>query len=525
MAAKGREHLARMDLLESHGHRLDLLEIQVCVSQIGPDNQTVLQTLLADMVRVGQAVLKQHDETAPSGIMLGQLIRTARTAGLEITDEAERVFAELSRWAGGNLQAMIEATSMAVPNVDQLARLTELIPAARYAEDVGYDMNVVANIAMRILTDDEVLARPEDVSFILEVGTDWGTALPNWDERAAPPPVPGKMEPAAIARALSAYQVAILQLGLDADGLLVRAECLGGVNRPATREPVELFSRQALYDWSREFPRRYGHDDSPNLFYTTTERLQLSAAPEVPTIVLATTELQSFPPNILFDGREFLGRRQPVATAPSLAWLKGSVERNWTGDGRMVAWISNAESESGRATLSLLSQRLEAPFAEYGFAVNTSAAIPATFSGATMTVLTAHGGVHPEGKYFQAISDEGVLIVSAADLAAAVRNVGVVVLFVCSGGRADKHPGANTTLGLAKQILDRGCSAVIASPWPLDSQVPPHWLPGFLESWKHGATLMEAVYAANKIVDTRFALDPACGLAMTVYGNPLLKQS
>ena len=53
-------------------------------------------------------------------------------------------------------------------------------------------------------------------------------------------------------------------------------------------------------------------------------------------------------------------------------------------------------------------------------------------------------------------------MVSAADLAAAVRNVGIVVLFVCSGGRADKHPAANTTLGLAKQILDRGCSAVIA---------------------------------------------------------------
>jgi CHAT domain-containing protein len=139
-----------------------------------------------------------------------------------------------------------------------------------------------------------------------------------------------------------------------------------------------------------------------------------------------------------------------------------------------------------------------------------------------LSVITAHGGVHPEGRYFQVVSDEGVLRVTAADLANALRNIGVVVLFVCSGGRADKHPAANTTLGLAKQIVDRGCSAVIASPWPLDARVPSHWLPTFLRRWTAGATLVEANFEANKIVDQRFSHDPARGLAMTVFGNPEL---
>ena len=58
-----------------------------------------------------------------------------------------------------------------------------------------------------------------------------------------------------------------------------------------------------------------------------------------------------------------------------------------------------------------------------------------------MAVITAHGGVHPEGRYFQVVSDEGSLRVTAGDLANALRNVGIVILFVCSGGRADKHPG------------------------------------------------------------------------------------
>nr|WP_307726350.1 hypothetical protein [Sinisalibacter aestuarii] len=100
--------------------------------------------------------------------------------------------------------------------------------------------------------------------------------------------------------------------------------------------------------------------------------------------------------------------------------------------------------------------------------------------------------------------------------------MGVVVLFICSGGRADKHPMANTTLGLAKQVLDRGCSAVIASPWPLDSQVPPHWLEAFLARWEDGDRLMDAVFAANQVVDKRFALDPARGLAMLTYGDGLM---
>jgi hypothetical protein len=61
-----------------------------------------------------------------------------------------------------------------------------------------------------------------------------------------------------------------------------------------------------------------------------------------------------------------------------------------------------------------------------------------------------HGSVHPEGRYFQLVSDEGVLKVSAADLAGALRNIDVVIMFVCSGGPTDKHPAANTTIGLAK---------------------------------------------------------------------------
>jgi len=109
------------------------------------------------------------------------------------------------------------------------------------------------------------------------------------------------------------------------------------------------------------------------------------------------------------------------------------------------------------------------------------------------------------------------------DLPRALRNVGVVILLVCSGGRADKHPRAKTTLGPAKAILHRGCAAVIASPRPLDSTVPPNSLPTFMASGIGGATLMEAVLAANQSADRHFALDARNRLAVTTYGDGLPK--
>ncbi len=213
-----------------------------------------------------------------------------------------------------------------------------------------------------------------------------------------------------------------------------------------------------------------------------------------------------------------------MATAPSLAWVKAAQERQPLGDGRLCAWISSAVSDSESATLPMIAERLNPTLNEHGFIVDKGGTLPANFKGATMAVMTAHGGIHQEEGFFQVVSDEGVLRVTPDALAAALRNVGTVILFVCSGGRTDKHPGAHTTLGLAKQILDQGCEAVIASPWPLDSRVPSHWLPTFLEQWSMGKPLIQANFAANKIVDQCFSLDPARGLAMTVIGNPLVRR-
>ena len=104
--------------------------------------------------------------------------------------------------------------------------------------------------------------------------------------------------------------------------------------------------------------------------------------------------------------------------------------------------------------------------------------------------MCAHCGIVPEGRFFQVVADDSDLRVSSATLSGALRNVRVIILFICSAGRFDEHPMASTTVGLAKELLDGGCSAVIASPWPVDSRVPSHWLPAFLEAWANGRAVI-----------------------------------
>ena len=314
-------------------------------------------------------------------------------------------------------------------------------------------------------------------------------------------------------------------MGLDSNGRLVRLSAIGGQLQATVHEPYQIFSEGRFKTWAADFPYRYGIDESSlNLFYTTTANLRVSELPDGPVVIAADANLQAFPPNIYFLGDDFSGRTRPMAATPSLGWLNAARQTSRIGDGRLCAWISTVVSGTGGDTLAMLADRLNPTLAQYRFLVDNGPKLPESFEGATMAAVAAHGSIHDEGRFFKVVSDEGMLRVTADDLAAALRNVGLVVLFVCSGGRVDKHPGAHTTLGLARQILDRGCQAVIASPWPLDSRVPSHWLPVFLDQWSNGEPLIQANFAANRVVDKYFALDPARGLAMSIFGNPLFRR-
>lgn len=525
---QSRQHLARMGLSDTYGHRLDTIELQIRQKAFDgrQASNAELEALIEDAVQNGAAVLERNDETAPAAAVVGQLLNLGKKRGMTIPSNAEAVLAQLCERAGGNLASWAKTISADAVSATELFNHVKVRAAARYSDDVGYDMRDVAVVAGRALADDKYIQNTVETSFALELTADHGVAVPGWDEAAKPPSAPERVEqPAEIACAVSREGLSVVQVAFDANGRLVRLSAVGGHLQAPVREPDDIMNEERFKAWAVEYPYRYGIDESsPNLFYTTTANLRLSELPHGPVVVAADATVQLFPPNIFYLGDDFSGRTRPMAAVPSLAWLNAAQQKGAIDDGRLCAWISTAVGGSASETLPMIAERLEPTLTEYGFTVDNGPTLPEAFAGATMAVITAHGSIHPEGRFFQVVSDEGILRVTPGALAAALRNVGTVVLFVCSGGRADKHPGAHTTLGLAKQILDRGCQSVIASPWPLDSSVPSHWLPVFLEHWSRGEPLIQANFAANKIVDQYFALDPAKGLAMTVFGNPMVRR-
>jgi hypothetical protein len=525
-----RQHLDGMGLLDRYGHRLDTLELQIRQVEFETHEASneELEALIVDAVQNGAAVLERHDETAPSAVLIGQLLTLGKKRGTRIASNAEAILAQLCERASGNLASFAATISGESVSATDLFNLAKVRAAARYSDDVGYDMRNVAVLAGRALADDKYIQNAIETSFALELVADHGVAIPGWDEAAKPPSPPEQVEqPAEIARAVSREGISVLQVGFDSNGRLVRLSTIGGHLQAPVREPDDIINEERFKAWAVEYPYRYGIDESsPNLFYTTTANLRLSEMPPGPVVVVADATVQLLPPNVFYSGDDFSGRTHPMAAVPSLAWLEAARQKGGAlGDGRLCAWISTAVGGSGTETLPMIAERLHPTLKEYGFTIDNGPTLPEAFAGATMAIITAHGGIHHKEGFFQVVSDEGILKVTPGALAAALRNVGTVILFVCSGGRADKHPGAHTTLGLAKQILDRGCQAVIASPWPLDSRVPSHWLPVFLEHWSRGAPIIHANFAANQIVNRDFALDPAKGLALTVIGNPMVRRA
>nr|WP_249802890.1 CHAT domain-containing protein [Bradyrhizobium sp. 44] len=168
-----------------------------------------------------------------------------------------------------------------------------------------------------------------------------------------------------------------------------------------------------------------------------------------------------------------------------------------------------------------MAERLRDTFQEHGFELDEGPAVPEGLASSELAVVAAHGGLLPGGFYFHVIANDAELKAAARRFADAIRGTEVVVLFVCSGGRVDSHPMSNSTVGLVKYALEAGCKCVVASPWPLDSRVPSHWLPAFLAAWESGKSVVDATFEANQAVKTRFSSEQRDYLAMAVYGDGL----
>ncbi|MCR0983132.1 CHAT domain-containing tetratricopeptide repeat protein [Roseomonas populi] len=518
------QRLEAAGLMEVNRHRHEVMKVTLDAQAVLRHSEAptdLLSDLLRRLTELGREAIDQGDDLAPIAITLANVLAEASSASISVPEETSAVNAELGSRLVGPAATLWRGIAAPNPGTTDLLDLLRGTEGTRYSDDAPHDARQVAVVARRVLGTCVEQRDTASAAFCIELVADRGVAMPGWETRARPAPsLTSVPEAIQIAESISTGGTAVMLAAMDSFGKLVAVQVRDGQAHPPREVGGETFSTEALEGWAKDYPRRYGLDDStPNLFYVSTEGLGLPPLAPGPVTLVTDVALQQVPPNVFREGEHLAGEVRPMAAAPSLSWLRAA--RGWRpGDeARRVAWIPLGDDPGG--TLAFVADRLEAEFEERGIELDIAAELPHGMSDAGLAIVVAHGGVGTEERFFRRVSDEGSLRVAAGDLADALRNVGIVILFVCHGGRVDRAPGVNTVVGLAKKLLDRGCSCVIASPWPLNADVPHRWLPAFLNAMERGESAIVANFEANAAVRATFGGDLSRGLAMNLYGDPL----
>ena len=467
-----REALTQMGAESTHGYRLDTMELQIQLYEYdhltNPDPGR-LNGLIEDVVKNVQKVIGEGDEAAPAAMLLASLLRIAESQGITHSAAKSLLASALER-VGSPARVLIESAGANQPTIDQVVALAIQMESARHAEDIGYDVRNLVVVSRRLLASPA--AKDATVAvYATELLADQAMTLPsaNGEDRRLFDKASG---PAEAACSLANENLAVVTLGLSEDGL-VMVTVTDGVLGAAVSEPTSTFAPEKLAAWTKLYP--YGYKDTTDIndFYTSTFQLGLSGLPSR-AVIIASTDLQAFPPNLFQIDHNLAGREHRLAMAPSLNWLKTVRANIKPRDGRILAWIPDAQPNEGFATLTIVADRLRESFDRHAVTLITGPRVPDNLAGADLVIVAAHGGIAEDKRFFRVVADDVGQIIASSAISGSLEHVGVVVLFVCSGGRLDKRPGASTTVGLVKELLNKGGSAVIAPPWPLNASVPPY---------------------------------------------------
>ena len=526
--------LAQSGLSEAEAHKLETLRLQIeqrGILQTSPLDAQALAALVIDAARNAEAVAAAKDDLGPITAVLAQSVSLAETLGLQtppaVHDAVEGYLGRIP----SSLAAQLRRFAAKVPDVADLTDLAKELSGARFARDAALDVARLVMLARRYLRRDDLKDRRKGALYALELLADQGVAVRDDEGEESPTQLVDDPEAfAATAANLSRGGMDLLFMGLSDKERLVRVLVRDGVVGPAVTEAPDVFSTDALAAWRKEFPYEYGFLKSrpgamaANLsrFHTSVEKLGVTQLSGQRTLIIPDAGLSDLTMNLLPVAGEFAGLSHTIATAPSLSWLARA--RSWreVAKGPSQCWISNALDDKGGSTLRDMAERLAPDLEAYGVALSTGEVMPPALAGAELAIVGAHGGLaRSENRFFRSVADEGKIVVSPTALANALAGSRIVVLFVCSGGRLDMEPDAQAAMGLARKLLDRGCSAVVGSPWPMSASIPPHWLKTFLEAWSLGLPVADATFHANGAVGRTLGDTPDIQLAMHVYGDPL----
>jgi tetratricopeptide (TPR) repeat protein len=533
-----------------------------------PDVSSRLRAAATQVSDVVKVALERDVHPFPPVHLLAQVLGAMRHFGE--TDEAAELL--LLSVTANLAPAEIERVRAVLDNDAGYARLGRLSAAsggARFAQDIGADIAEARSISKRLLTQQSALTSAR-AAFLTEWLCDQSLRLPTsgadptedrrseassvveWtlqnraslsrEELAgilkslgASPSAPGVEgtpffktpdDVLQAARQLAVPQAVVHFLALDEVGRLVRSTCSSDPLSFVV-EPSSVFDIQRLMAWkAASYPAAFADMDSSqptglNDVEAVMRGLGSTIAPtSVIQVIVRDIDLDAIPANVIPVRETLLGLASAVATTPSLRWWAAARRCPRPRSDRRVAWIST-DSKADAPTLPLLHDLVHEPLEEHAFSIHSTPTPSSELEGADVVFVGAHGGLHESVGFFRVVADEGTTRMTARQVARACADAGIVILAVCSSGRSDRDPLGGGSHGLARLLLDHGCRAVVAPPWPLEVVVMGRWVPAFLDKLDAGAPVAQCAFHANSVIRAKFSDHPARCLAMHVYGDPL----
>jgi hypothetical protein len=524
--ARSRQALEALGVADRDGYRVDTFALHAATDAFdaaaGTDAELV--ALLAAAQANAEAVMAQHDDALPVATLLNRLLAMAHQRSLVEAQDAERVLARIVSGLPIAQQTLARAMGNA-PVLADIAAVAASIGEARYVGDAGYDLRLVRQMTRRLVGQAIKTVDPEALAYAIEASADHAILVRRTDgetvqgERLLARPA----APLETAARLSDGGVAIVGMALF-EGQLATIEFEDGALSDITLEPPARFSEDALTAWSERFPRAYSLEDGKldqDAVRDSVAKLGLTRLP-VRSILVADAQLQRLPPNLLTLDGNYAGFTHAIGIAPSLEWLAASRTLDRIGDGGARMWIP-VSGQSDKATLTLMRNDVEAILERHHTPLELATQPSDEFAMVDVAIIGAHGGLAEVNRYFRSITNDEHSPTDIGEMAELTRNARLTILFVCSGGRIDADPETGMVVGLSKQILARGCSAVIAPAWPIPFTMARPWLDGFLPAWRAGAMLLDAFHAGNLAVAKATSWDPKRTLAMTLYGDPFIR--
>ncbi|SFN17933.1 hypothetical protein SAMN05428971_0383 [Candidatus Pantoea varia] len=506
--------------------RIISLEESINFSASESQDPVIITKMMDRLTYSCENALDDRSALMPLIVLLSQAVQQALHFQIIIPTQTQNILNRGLELLGENVAEFISTVAENEPTAVAITRQFNLIERSSYSSDVPNDYAVISVAARRLLNSPtDAPRKASENALAIEILADHAVSM-------VPRSVPLEHDwPEQYAYSLNALGADVVFLGLDTTGELVVVH-VSEKNIYRVKQPGYLTTfKDRMLTWLETYPHRYGIIDTAdgnNEFFAAMESLDIRLPLARKLLVIAEPELQQLTFNLSLvkietDGmQDFIGYHSEIAMAPSLSWLAIIHENRHLNKHLRKAWISYQEGTEG-GTMGAALQRLEGTFKDFGFSLDTVQKLP-DLRNAEISIIVAHGDLMTGGRYIHRISDEDTLVESPNSVANALADSDVVILFVCSGGRIDKNPWSNTTVGLPKLLLKKGVRAVIASPWPLDVKVSYNWLEPFLTEWDAGASLFEATKKANDIIGVNLGRSPQYALAMTVYGDAFLRK-